>query len=56
MPLGSVTNKVSDREELLKAASTSGHGAPGHTPEAASQTYVDVDSGQKYEWWAGTWH
>ena len=56
MGLGLKTDKVSTREELLKDANVSGNGAPTHTPERATQTYVDVDTGTVHEWWAGAWH
>lgn len=54
--LGTVTDKVSTREQLLKERNTSGSGAPTHTPEVDTQTYVDIATGTVYEWWAGDWH
>jgi hypothetical protein len=54
--LGSAADKVSSRSELLTQLNVSGSGAPTHTPELATQTYVDIDTGNVYEWWAGVWH
>jgi hypothetical protein len=56
MGLGLATDKLSTREELLKERNTTGSGAPTHTPEVAAQSYTDVATGQRYEWWAGAWH
>lgn len=54
--LGSKTDRTTDREELLRAANTSGSGEPTHEPQVATQTYVDTATGTVYEWWAGAWH
>lgn len=56
MPLGLKTDKVSTRDELLRDANVSGDGAPSHTPERATQTYVDIATGTVHQWWAGAWH
>lgn len=60
MPLGETTTAgltlVSTREELLKSAVTSGHGAPTHKPEVSSQTYYDVDvNTNMYVWRKQAW-
>ena len=56
MPLGTIANKVSTRDELLKNQVVSGKGAPAHTPEVAAQDYYDVDELTKvYVWRAGAW-
>lgn len=56
MPLGTLANKVSKREELLKERVVSGNGAPSHTPEVAAQDYYDVDNLTKlYVWRKGAW-
>lgn len=64
--LGTITDKVSDREELLKGRNVTidsttysyqvSGGSPAHTPEVAAQTCKDAATGQVYEWWAGAWH
>ena len=54
--LGTLTTQISDPQQLLRDQNVSGNGVPAHTPLRAAQTYVDVDSGIKYEWWGGTWH
>ena len=64
MPLGTLSTKLSTREELLKAANVAvntagmnaGGTAPAHTPEVAKQTCIDVVTGTIYEWWGGVWH
>ena len=56
MPLGTIANTVSTREELLKKSVTSGKGVPAHTPEVAAQDYYDVDNLTKlYVWRKGAW-
>ena len=56
MPLGTLANKVSKREELRKERVVSGNGAPSHTPEVAAQDYYDVDNLTKlYVWRKGAW-
>jgi len=56
MPLGTIANKVSTREEKLKERVVSGSGAPSHTPEVAAQDYYDVDELTKvYVWRKGAW-
>jgi hypothetical protein len=54
--MGDLTKHVSSREELLREAEVSGHGNPTHTPQRASQRYVDVDDNSLHLWYAGTWH
>lgn len=56
MGLGLKTDKVSTRTELLTQQNVSGDGDPTHTPELATQTYVDIATGTVWEWWAGAWH
>lgn len=53
--MGDLTKAVSSRDELLRGVNVTGNGAPAHTPDVPAQTYVDVDTGNVYEWWAGTW-
>ena len=56
MPLGTIANKVSTREEKLKNPVASGSGAPTHTPEIAAQDYYDVNNLTKlYVWRKGAW-
>jgi len=53
--LGTLADKISTREQLLKERKVSGSGAPAHTPEVDSQSYTDIVTGIIYEWFAGTW-
>jgi hypothetical protein len=56
MPLGTIADKVSTREQLLKERVTSGAGAPTHTPEVDAQDYYDKDNLTKlYVWRKGAW-
>ena len=52
----SIGQTVSNAESLLQDAKTSGHGAPTHTPNVATQDYTDVDSGAVHNYWGGSWH
>ena len=47
---------ISTEVELKRGRKTSGAGAPLHNPEVSAQTYIDIVSGQVYEWWNATWH
>ena len=47
---------LSTPDELLRDENTAGRGAPAHTPNAIKQTYVNLDTGEIYEWWGGVWH
>ena len=54
--LGTMTTQVSNGQELIHDANVSGQGVPTHLPQRAAQTYINVATGQKYEWWGGAWH
>ena len=53
--MGDQTQAVSSKSELLTEAYVAGSGAPAHTPQRVAQQYVDVATGNVYQWWAGTW-
>jgi hypothetical protein len=55
MAMGDQTKAVSTRTALLREKNVTGKGEPSHTPEIEAQTYIDVDTGYVYQWWAGTW-
>jgi hypothetical protein len=50
------TNRLSSREELLKAATTTTNAVPSHKPEVPKQSCTNVATGIVHEWWAGAWH
>jgi hypothetical protein len=50
------TAEVSSASALLYDANVTGVGVPTHTPKREAQTYLNVATGIKHEWWANAWH